>query len=120
MEQGDALMPLLFNFTSECVIRKVQVNLDGLKLHGTHQLLVYVYVNQLGGSVHTIKEHAEALVVVSKEIRLEVNADKTTYMVISRDQNAGQSHSMKSDNSSFERVEKFKYLGTTLTTQNSI
>jgi len=42
------------------------------------------------------------------------------YMVMSRDQNAGQSHNMKNDNSSFERVEKFKYLGTTLTYQNSV
>ena len=39
---------------------------------------------------------------------------------MSRDQNAGQSHSMKTDNSSFERVEEFKYLGTILTNQNSI
>jgi len=51
---------------------------------------------------------------------LEVNADKTKYMVMSRDKNAGQSHSMKTDNSSSERVEEFKYLGTTLTYQNSI
>ena len=43
----------------------------------------------LGGSVHTIKENAEALVVASKEIGLEVNVDKTKYMVMSRDQNAG-------------------------------
>jgi len=41
-------------------------------------------------------------------------------MVMSQGQNAGQSHSMKIDNSSFERVEEFKYLGTTLTNQNSI
>ena len=41
-------------------------------------------------------------------------------MVMSRDQNAGRSHSMKIDNRSFERVEEFKYLGTTSTTQNSI
>ena len=61
-----------------------------------------------------------ALVVASKEIGLEVNADKTNYMVMSRDQNAGRSHSIKMDNSSFERVEEFKYLGTTLTNQNSI
>jgi len=58
--------------------------------------------------------------VASKQIGLEVNADKTKYMVMSRDQNAGQSHSMKTDNSSFERVEEFKYLRTTLTNQNSI
>jgi len=42
------------------------------------------------------------------------------YMVMSRDQNAGRSHNTKIDNSSFERVAGFKYLGTTLTDQNSI
>jgi hypothetical protein len=41
-------------------------------------------------------------------------------MVISRDQQAGQSDSMETDNSSFERVEEFKYLGTNLANQNSI
>jgi hypothetical protein len=51
---------------------------------------------------------------------LEVNADRTTCMVMSRDQNAVRSHSIKIDNISFERVEEFKYLGTTLTNQNSI
>ena len=45
---------------------------------------------------------------------------KTKYVLMSRDQNAGRSYSMKTDNSSFERVEEFKYLGTTLTNQNSI
>jgi hypothetical protein len=58
--------------------------------------------------------------VPSKEIGLEVNADKTKYMVIFQYQNAGQSHSMEIENSSFERVEEFIYLGTTLTNQNSI
>jgi len=53
------------------------------------------------------------------EIGLEVNADKTEYMVISRNQNARRSHSMKTDNGSFERVEQFKYLGINLTNQNS-
>ena len=74
----------------------------------------------MGGSVHTVKENAEALVVATKEIGLEVNADKTKYMFMSRNQNAGRGHSMKNDNSSFERVDEFKYLGTTLTNQNSI
>jgi len=45
---------------------------------------------------------------------------KLNYMVISRDQNARQSHDMNTDNSSFEKVEEFKYLGITLTNQNSI
>ena len=67
-----------------------------------------------------MKENTEALVMASEETGLEVNADKTKYMVMYRDQNAGRSHSMKTDNSSFERVEEFKYLGTTLTNKNSI
>jgi len=74
----------------------------------------------MGGNVHTVKENAEALVVATKEIGLEVNAGKTKYMIMPRDQNAGRSHSMKTDNSSIERAEEFKYLGTTLTNQNSI
>jgi hypothetical protein len=51
---------------------------------------------------------------------LEVNADKTKYMFKSRDQNAGQSHNIKTDNRSCEVVEEFRYLGTTFTNQNSI
>jgi len=70
--------------------------------------------------MHTVKENAEALVVGTKEIGLEVNADKTKYMIMSRGQNAGRSHNMKIDNGSIERVEEFNYLGTTLTSRNSI
>ena len=84
-------------------------------MKGTHQLLVYADdVNILGESIHTVKENAEALIVASKEIGLEVNADKTKYMVMSGDQNVGQSHNIKTDNSSFESVKEFKYLGITL------
>jgi hypothetical protein len=90
-------------------IRKIQVSQDGLKFNCTHQLLVYtVDVNILGGSVHTIKENIGVLAVDSKELGLEVNADKTKYMVMSRDQNASRNHSIKTDNSSFERVGDFK------------
>jgi len=92
-----------------------------LKLNGTHQLLAYADdVNILGGSIHTLMENADALVAATREIGLEVNADKTKYMVMSRDQNAGRIQSLRNDNSIFERVEEFKYLGTTLTNQNSI
>ena len=116
LKQGDALSPLLFNFALEYAIRRVQVNKDGLKLNGTHRLLAYADdVNIMGGSIHTVKESAESLVVAAKEIGLEVNGDKTKYMVMSREQTAGLSHTMK-----VERVEGFKYLGTTLTNQNSI
>jgi hypothetical protein len=62
----------------------------------------------LGGSAHAIKENTKTLVVARKEIGLEVNAEKTKYMVMSRDQNAGQNDNIKLDNKSFERVEQFK------------
>jgi hypothetical protein len=71
--------------------------------------------------VHAVKENTDALSVGSKENGLKVNAGKKTkYMVMSRDQNAGRSHNIDIDNSSFERVDEFKYLGTTLTNQISI
>jgi len=84
-----------------------------LKLNGIYQLLVYAD-NILGVSVHTVKKNTGALIVASKGIRLEGNADKTKYMLMSLDQNAGRSHNMTIDNGSSERVEQFKYLGTTL------
>jgi len=111
LKQGNTSSPLLSNFAVEYAIRRVQTNQDGLKLNGAHQLLVYADdVNILGGSVHTVKENTETLLVGSKEIGLEVNADKTKYMVMSGDHNAGRSHNIKTDNSSFERVKHFKYL----------
>ena len=123
LKQGDALTPTLFNFALEYTIRRVQVNQDGLKLNGTHQLLVYavmlIYWEEVR-SIHTLKENTEALVAATRETGLEVSADKTKYMVMSRDQNAGRNHSVRIDNSTFERVEEFKYLRTTLTNQNSI
>jgi hypothetical protein len=68
---------LLFNCALEYVIRTVQVNQDVLNLNGTYQLPVDVDdVNNLGGSVHTIKKNAEALVVASKESGLVVTAKK--------------------------------------------
>jgi hypothetical protein len=64
--------------------------------------------------------HCKCYVVSRKETGLEVNADITKYMVTSPDQNVGQDHYIKIGNKSFERVEQFRYLGTTLTNRNSI
>jgi len=90
LKQGDALSPLPFNFALEYAIRRVQVNQDGLKLNGTHQLLDYADdVNILDGSVHTVKKNTEALVVTSRQNGLQVFADRTKYVVVSPDQNAG-------------------------------
>ena len=101
-------------------IKGVPVNQDGLKLNGTHQLLAYAYDNILGGSLHSIKKNTETLLVASMETGLEVSDDKTIYIVMCRDQNAGQSHNIEIDDSSFEGEEEFKYLGTDLTNQTSI
>ena len=49
-----------------------------------------------------------------------MNADKTKYMVISQDRNTRRSHDIEIENSSFERMEELKYLGTTSTNQSSI
>jgi hypothetical protein len=98
----------------------VQVNQDDLKLNGTYQLLVYADdFNILGRSVHTINKNREFLVVVSKMIGLEENADDSKYTIMSQDQNAVQGHNIKIDSSSFERVELTRYLGTQMN-QNSI
>ena len=104
---------MLFGFALEHAIRRVRVNQDSLKLHDKHQRLVCADdVSMLGGIVHALKRNTDALVVSSKENGLDVNADN--YMLMSRDQNARQSHNIMTDNSWFEKVEHFKYLGTNL------
>jgi len=75
-------------------------------LNGMHQLLVYVdVVKILRSCIHTIRKHAEAVVVTIKETGVEVNAEKTKYMVMPPDQHARQNHKVKKGNQFFERVE---------------
>ena len=83
-EQGDALSPLLFDFALEYAIRRVQENRIGLELNGKHQLLVYADdVNMLGENLQTVRENAEIFIKANKDIGLEVNSEKTKYMITS-------------------------------------
>ena len=82
---------------SECVYLSVQI---------------YIYMHLFHSNTYVfIFKNAESFVVASKATGLEADAVTATYVVMSRCQNAGQSHNAQIDNSSFERVEEFKYLG---------
>jgi hypothetical protein len=96
---------LLFNYSLEYAIRKVQENQIGLELNETHQLLVYTDdINLLGDIINTIKEDAETLLGASRDISLEINAEKTKCMIMYRHQNSGQSQNIRTATQSFENV----------------
>jgi hypothetical protein len=68
----------------------------GLELSGTHELLVYADdVNLLGDNIDTIKKDTQTIIDYSKEVVLEVNTEKTKYMLLSRHQNAGQNRDIR-------------------------
>jgi hypothetical protein len=93
----------------------------GLKLNGTYQLLVYADDgNLLGDNIDAIQKNMDTLNDASKEVGLEVNTEKTKYMLLSREQNTGQNYDIKTANRCFENVTQFRYLETTVRNQNLI
>jgi hypothetical protein len=121
LKQGDVLSPLLFNFALEYAIRRVLENQVSLEMNETHQILVYtddVYL--LGDSVNTIKESSETLLQANRDVSLQIDVEKTKYMIMSHHPNSGQNQNIRIANESYEKVAKFKYLGMTITNQNDI
>jgi hypothetical protein len=86
--QGDDLSSVLFIFALEYAVRNVQENQVGLKLNGTHQRLVCSDdLNVWGDNIDTMKINTGTRIDGSKEVSLEVNAEKTEYILLSHHQN---------------------------------
>ena len=90
-KQEYALSHLIFNFALEYATTRVQESRISLKLNGKYQLLVYADdVNMLGEHLQTVGENAEIFIKASKDIALEVNSEKSKYIITSRYQNTVQ------------------------------
>ncbi|KAJ4446476.1 hypothetical protein ANN_13172 [Periplaneta americana] len=118
-EQGDALSPSLLNFVLEYPIRKVQDNRQDLELNGLQPLVYEDDMNMVGENPQTIRENTGILLQARRKAKgLEVNPEKAKYMVMSRHQNIIRTGNIKIRNLSFEEVEKFIYLGASVTNIN--
>jgi hypothetical protein len=95
LKPGDTLSPRPLDHY-HYAIRMVQENQVGLKLNRTYQLLHYADdVNLLGDNIDTLKKKTETLIGASKEVGLEINIEKTKYMLLCHHRNAGQNHCIK-------------------------
>jgi hypothetical protein len=84
-------------------------------------MLVYADdANLLGDKTDTIKKNTQTLTDASKEVGLKVNTEKTKYTLLSRHRNAGQNRDINIANISCKKVAHVKYLGKTVTNQNSV
>jgi hypothetical protein len=100
---------LVFIFALKYGIREVQDNQVALELNGTYELFLYANdINLLGYSVSNIKENKETL--LEADVGLEINTEKTKYMIMSRHLNSEENQNIRIVNESFENMARFKDL----------
>lgn len=122
VRQGDGLAPTLFNLVLEAVMRRANIRRNATLLHHSYQILGYADDLDIAGrSLKAVKETFEAIEVKAKKVGLEVNAEKTKFMVVSRYQNAGKNigKTLNLGQYSFEVVKEFTYLGSVISSENN-
>jgi hypothetical protein len=97
------------------IFLELQIHLQLFACYNTESCCYFADDN-----IDTTKKNTQTLTDASKEVGLEVNTEKTKYMLLSRDQNAGQNHDIKIANRCFENVPQFRYLGKATTNPNVI
>ncbi|PSN30365.1 hypothetical protein C0J52_25956 [Blattella germanica] len=117
----NALSPLLFNFVLEHAIISLE-DKEGVQLNGIHKLLVYAddIVLLLGDSEEILKDNMHILRSNTRELGLEVNVNKTKYMVTRRNASCNANGQLMTNEGNFEEVAEFKYLGALITNSNEI
>jgi hypothetical protein len=90
---------MLFYFALVNIIRTVLGNEFSMELNGICQQFFYVYqINLLADSINNIKHNTETLLRACRNLGLEINSEKTKYMIMSFHQNLGQDHKIRKDN----------------------
>ncbi|KAL4084268.1 hypothetical protein QTP88_028093 [Uroleucon formosanum] len=121
LRQGDALSPVLFNLVLEKVIREANITGGFPVGQTTVDLLAYADdIAILGNSVEEVKSSCRKLMKTAGKVGLQINDEKTEYILVNSEVNYRQGEIMEVDNHSFKRVSHFNYLGSILTNDNNI
>ncbi|KAI5635421.1 guanylate kinase domain-containing protein [Phthorimaea operculella] len=120
LKQGDALSPLLFNLVLEHAIRKVLALDGGVELNGKHKVIGYADdLALLGQCQSDVEAMVRTLELEGKSVGLSINRDKTEYFLMRRYKNPRQKRKdLHVDGTTYKGVDKFKYLGCTVTDTN--
>lgn len=120
LKQGDALSPMLFNLILEHVIRKVLNHDSGVELNGKHQIIGYADdLALLGTCANEVRIMAKTLEEEGRKVGLRINQDKTEYFHMRRYKDTrARRKDLVVEGTTYKGVEKFKYLGCTVTDTN--